>query len=67
MREGQRFRCQNKQCECEIVVSKTSREGDFLPKCCCGAAMKKPYHPPTLRTLDANDQRSGAIKELVKR
>jgi hypothetical protein len=67
MSEGHRFRCQNRDCGCEIVVSKTSVEGDFLPKCCCGTAMKKPYNPPAIRTLDGNEQRLDAIKDLVKR
>src|SRR5579864_8171857 len=65
LREGQRFRCQNRECGCEIVVNKPSIEGDSLPKCCCGAAMKKPYNPPVIRTLNTNDQHVDAIRDLV--
>jgi hypothetical protein len=51
MTEGQTYRCQNRLCNCEVVVTKPSAEGLWNPRCCCGAEMKKPYASPTLREL----------------
>jgi hypothetical protein len=58
--EGQVYRCQNRVCGSEIVVTKASLEVSANPRCCCGAEMKKPYTPPVLRVLDPDD-------ELVRR
>jgi hypothetical protein len=72
MTVGQRYCCQNLECGCEIVVSKSSTEADANPRCCCGAKMKKPYSPPAVRTLDAkdmdaNDPRLIAFGDLLMR
>lgn len=48
LRKGQRYRCQNRDCQAEIEVMRDSIEGDFMPRCCCGSEMKKPYSPPVL-------------------
>jgi len=52
MAEGQAYRCQNRDCGCEVRVIKRSIESNLNPRCCCGAEMKKPYSKPVLRTLD---------------
>jgi hypothetical protein len=52
MNAGQRYRCQNPDCRCEIEVIKTSTEAESNPRCCCGAEMKKPYEKPAFKTLD---------------
>ncbi len=52
MTEGKVYRCQNRDCGCEIKVIKPSIESNSNPRCCCGAEMKKPYSKPVLRTLD---------------
>jgi hypothetical protein len=44
--EGQVFRCQNRDCGCEIRVLRTSINAPANPRCCCGAEMKKPYRKP---------------------
>jgi len=54
LREGQRYRCQNRDCQAEIEVTKDSIEGDFRPRCCCGSEMKKPYNPPVFTNRDAD-------------
>ena len=61
LRKGQRYRCQNLECTAEIEVTKDSVEGPSNPRCCCGAAMKKPYKKPVLRTLDKD---KAALPEL---
>jgi len=43
--EPQVFLCQNRDCGCEIVVTKTPLETKANPRCFCGAEMKKPYSP----------------------
>ena len=53
MTEGQVFRCQNRDCGCEVRVLRTSLEGRANPRCGCGAEMKKTYHKPALRALKA--------------
>lgn len=53
MRQGQTYRCQNRGCNCEVLVMKPSVEGLGNPRCCCGAEMKKPYVPPTIRELSS--------------
>jgi hypothetical protein len=55
MTEGQVYRCQNRDCRCEIAVTKASRKADANPRCSCGAEMKKPYNPPVVRTLDPDE------------
>ncbi len=69
MTEGQVYRCQNRACDCEIIVTKALLEASTNPKCCCGAEMKKPYSPPVFRTLDPDDElvnrRLGANRNLT--
>lgn len=55
LRNGQIYRCQNRQCRAEIEVTKESIEGESNPRCCCGAEMKKPYTAPVLRALKASE------------
>ncbi len=50
------FRCQNRACGCEIVVTRSPVETKANPRCFCRAEMKKPYSPPVLRTLDPDDE-----------
>jgi hypothetical protein len=49
MTEGQVFRCQNRDCGCEVRVLRTSINARANPRCCCGAEMKKPYRKPAFR------------------
>lgn len=50
MKTGQVFRCTNRACNGEVVVSKDSEiEGKSNPRCCCGSEMKKTYKKPELR------------------
>jgi len=51
MTEHQIFRCQNRDCGCEVTVIKGSIEGSSRPRCCCGSEMKKSYKAPVLREL----------------
>ena len=60
MSQRQVYRCQNRDCGCEFVVTKISVEAKANPRCFCGAEMKKPYSPPVFRKLDPDD-------ELVRR
>jgi hypothetical protein len=53
MNVGQRYRCQDPDCRCEIEVIKASTVAVLNPRCCCGEEMKKPYTEPTLKILDA--------------
>ncbi len=46
MKIGQRYRCLNSDCRCEIEVTKASTEANTNPRYCCGAEMK-----PVLREL----------------
>jgi hypothetical protein len=66
MTVGQQYCCQNLECGCEIVVSKSSTEADANPRCCCGAEMKKPYSPPAVRKVDASDPRLIAFEDVLK-
>jgi hypothetical protein len=54
MIEGQIYRCQNRSCNCEVVVTKPSAEGSSNPRCSCGAEMKKPYKRPAIRELTSD-------------
>jgi hypothetical protein len=51
MSEGQIYKCQNRNCSCEIRVIKPSVEASSNPRCCCGAEMKKPYAAPMMREV----------------
>ena len=61
--EPQVFRCQNRDCGCEIVVTKTPLETKANPKCVCGAEMKKPYSPPVFRKLEPDDELASRLEE----
>jgi len=50
MQKGQRYQCQNPECGAEIEVTKDSVEGAYPLRCCCGAAMKRPYNKPAVKT-----------------
>jgi hypothetical protein len=54
MTVGQVFRCQNRDCRCEVKVIEPSIESTSNPRCCCGAEMKKPYSKPVLRALNSD-------------
>jgi len=52
MKKGQVYRCTNRSCNCEVVVSKDSETGGRSnPVCCCGSEMKKIYKKPEFREL----------------
>ena len=55
-KEPQVYRCQNRACGCEIVVTKAPLETKANPKCVCGAEMKKPYSQPVFQMLDPDDE-----------
>lgn len=41
---GDRYRCPNDDCACEIKVTQAAKQGgggDENPRCCCGEEMKK--------------------------
>jgi hypothetical protein len=52
MAEDQVYRCQNRDCGCEVRVIKPSIESNSNPRCSCSAEMKKPYKEPVLRRLN---------------
>jgi hypothetical protein len=56
MTEGQVYRCQNRDCGCEVKVVKTSVDATSNPRCCCGAEMKKPYKKPVCRTSNSDTE-----------
>lgn len=63
---GQVYRCVNRNCNCEVVVSKPSRkEADANPRCCCGSEMKKPYTAPVMREITGTDLQH--VRTLFKR
>ncbi len=62
MSQRQVYRCQNRACGREIVVTKTPLETKANPRCFCGAEMKKPYSPPVLRILDPDDELVGRLE-----
>jgi hypothetical protein len=54
MKENDMLRCQNRNCGCEVRVTKGSSDGSSNPLCCCGTKMKKLYAPPVLREITSN-------------
>jgi hypothetical protein len=40
LKEGERYRCTNADCGCEIQVTKSGEGGDQNPRCCCGKEMQ---------------------------
>jgi hypothetical protein len=56
LRERERWRCTNRECRSEILVTKTGEiEGQTTPRCCCGGAMKKPYNAPKITKIESPD------------
>jgi len=54
IRKGERWRCQNRNCEAEILVLSASEVPDGTnPRCSCGQIMKKPYVRPGLNTFES--------------
>jgi len=49
MIQAQVYRCQNRDCNCEVKVTKSAREFSENPRCTCGTDMKKPYTKPAVR------------------
>ena len=66
MTEGQVYRCQNRDCGCEVKVIKPSIESTSNPRCSCGAEMKKPYEKPVLRTLEPDVELLERFKSIPK-
>jgi hypothetical protein len=62
MTEGQIYRCQNRDCRCEIQVLRPSTEASANPRCCCGWEMKKPYVKPVLRELNPKVESLANVK-----
>ena len=52
--EGQVFRCQNRDCGCEIKALRSSVIAHKNPRCGCGADMRKPYRKPMFRALTSD-------------
>jgi hypothetical protein len=62
MTEGQIYECMNRDCGCEIQVTKGSAGVDANPRCCCGAEMKKPYHKPIVRKVSVDSEILARLK-----
>jgi hypothetical protein len=44
LQKGERYRCSNVDCGCEIEVTKGAppgKGGNYPPRCCCGEAMQQ--------------------------
>jgi hypothetical protein len=59
--EGQVFRCQDRECGCEIRVLRSSIDAQENPRCGCGAGMKKLWRTPGFRILNS-DRELAAVK-----
>ena len=62
MTEGQMYRCQNRDCGCEVTVIKPSIECNTNPGYSCGWEMKKPYSKPVLRILSPDVEFFASVK-----
>src|SRR4029077_14451591 len=63
IRKGERWRCQNRACRSEILVTISSRmQGGSNPRCSCGETMKKPYSRPELITFKSEKGGSRKFK-----
>ncbi len=52
MHIGQKWRCVDPRCGAELVITESSLLVDAdKPRCGCGAAMKRAYEKPTVRTV----------------
>lgn len=42
LQKGERYRCPNEECGCEITVTRGAgpQGGEEEPRCCCGEAME---------------------------
>lgn len=52
MKLGDRWRCTDGNCQCEVVVESAGKIEGVNPRCACGAPMKKAYAPPQLTYLE---------------
>jgi hypothetical protein len=59
--EWQVFRCQNRECGCEIRVPRSSMDAQENPWCRCGAGMKKLYYKPSFCILNS-DRELAAVR-----
>jgi len=39
LQQGEVYRCSNRDCGCEITVTRGSKGGNMAPRCCCGSEM----------------------------
>ncbi len=54
LKKGERYRCPDAECGCEIEVTKGAapgKGGDQSPRCCCGKEMKKAEQKSFLRVI----------------
>lgn len=51
MIEGRVYRCQNRNCQCEVKVIKPAIKFIVNPRCTCGSEMKKPYTKPAVTSM----------------
>ena len=66
IRKGERWRCQNRACESEILVLASSEvQGAANPQCSCGGIMKKRYFPPELKTNPAGREARQRLQTLA--
>jgi hypothetical protein len=52
MRSGDSWHCTNLSCNVVILVQTESQGEGVIPRCSCGAPMKKKYKSPVFRYLD---------------
>lgn len=66
IRKGERWHCQNQECQGEILVIVSSEvEGAANPRCSCGSIMKKPYVRPELKIHPAGREARQGIQTLA--
>lgn len=51
-KSGERWRCTNGECKCEVRVESGGQIEGVSPRCACGAPMKKSYASPALTYLE---------------
>jgi hypothetical protein len=52
MKTGERWRCSNPECRCQVLVESGSAIHGRNLICACGGAMKRKYAPPQLTYLE---------------
>jgi hypothetical protein len=52
MKPGERWRCTNANCKCEVLVESGGQVEGVNPRCACGAPLKKAYASPALAYLE---------------